>query len=772
MSESTNQTPGKNGDDQPTVGGHPLPAALLSGPAFPAVHQPMTVRLPSQGEFGSVDQEAASSGVGLVGYLHALRRHWALAILAGLFCGALAAGGMWLLAEPTYTATALLYIAAENNDLVFPIKSNDGGFEIYKGTQVQLLTSDGVLTAALRKIHDLDILKREDDPVRWLAKALRVDTGNTEIIRVSLTTKDKNDSATLVQAVVDAYKTGVVDVERLRRAKRLNDLDNIYTEKSAEIRKRRTELKNLTEQLGTGDPSALAVKQQMAMQDFMEAKAEQTRVEGELRTAVEEAKTKFAAYQNKGKEASSSTALQSVADLDPVYVKLQENLTGLGNQYASGISVVKPGSAQARAQRESYERSRAAIEEQLDARRNLLVERLQTTKQAERAALEVELKQLLGKVEQLKEQQKQVVKDFESKKKIATTFGTSSIDVEMMHNGIQELERVLGTIADERQHLQVEANAQARIRVIQPATPPQAPDKSYQTQNSVVAGIFGMLASVGLLLWWDVRARRINSLSDVSGGLGLTVVGTMPQMPEEMVVGKRVKSRRHRRLQACLEHSVDGIAARLFLNRSSKNARIVLVSSATRGEGKTVLSIQLARCLARTGSKTLLVDFDLRRPSLHQRLGAERGPGLTELLSGRGDLANVVQPTETPNLSILTTGAAVTDYLGALSNGVTRSLFEKARSEYEFVIVDGSPILPTADALLVSQHVDVVVLSVRRDVSQSPKVQAACEHLTAYGVEKFVAVLTGSEEDLYEADEHDHVLQANVAADLEPAEAG
>ncbi len=531
-------------------------------------------------------------------------------------------------------------------------------------------------------------------------------------------------------------------------------------------------LKNLSEQLGTGDPAALAVKQQMAMQDFVEAKSEETRVQSELRRAIEEAKIKIASYQAKGKEASSPTALQSVADLDPVYVKLQESLTGLGNQYAYGSSVVKPGSAQARAQRESYERSRAAVEEQLDARRNMLVERLQTTKQSEQAALEVEIKQLLGQIEQLKEQHKQLVKDFESKKKIANTFGTSSIDVEMMRNGIEELGRVLGTIADERQHLQVESNAQARIKVLQPATPPQAPDKSYQAQNSIVAGIFGMLASVGLLLWWDVRARRINSLSDVSGGLGLTVVGTMPQMPEEMVVGKRVKSRRHRRLQACLEHSVDGIAARLFLNRSSKNARIVLVSSATRGEGKTVLSIQLARCLARTGSKTLLVDFDLRRPSLHQRLGTERGPGLTELLSGRGDLANVVQPTETPNLSILTTGAAVTDYLGALSNGVTRSLFEKARSEYEFVIVDGSPILPTADALLVSQHVDVVVLSVRRDVSQSPKVQAACEHLTAYGVEKFVAVLTGSEEDLYEADEHDHVLQAKVAADLEPAEAG
>jgi capsular exopolysaccharide synthesis family protein len=655
--------------------------------------------------------------------------------------------------------------------LVFDTGEHQAGFETYKGTQIQLLTSDGVLNAALRKVHDLEILKREEDPVRWLARSLRVETAS-EIIRVSLTTKDKNDAAILVQAVIEAYKTGVVDVERIRRTKHLNDLDNVLTEKETEVRRKRTELKNLAEQLGSGDPAALAVKQGIAMEEFGEARSEESRLHAELKHAADELKTKKTAYFAKVKEAASPNLMQAAADADPVYAKLQDSLTGLTNQLAYQQSVVKPNGPIWKAQRDSYARSRAAVEDQMDARRNQLVEKLQTTLMADKASLEVDVKDLQSQVDLLTEQEKQATKDLETKRKLTQTFGTSSIDVEMMRSNIAQLEKIVGTIADEQQHLQVEVGSQARIRILQPATPPTAPDKSSQVQNSVVAGIFGMLSSVALLLWWDVRARRINSLSDVSGGLGLTVVGTIPQVPDEMISRKKkTNSRRSRRLQACLEHSVDGIAARLFLNRSSKNARIVLVSSATRGEGKTMLSIQLARCLARTGSKTLLVDFDLRRPSLHQRLGTARGPGLTELLSGRNDLGSVVQATETQNLSLLTTGGAVTDYLGALSNGVTRSLFEKARTAYEFVIVDGSPLLSTADALLVSQHVDIVVLSVRRDVSQAPKVQAACENLTAYGVEKFVAVLTGSEEDLYEADDQDHVLQAKVK-ELEPAQAG
>ena len=84
-----------------------------------------------------------------------------------------------------------------------------------------------------------------------------------------------------------------------------------------------------------------------------------------------------------------------------------------------------------------------------------------------------------------------------------------------------------------------------------------------------------------------------------------------------------------------------------------------------------------------------------------------------------------------------------------LANGATKSLFEKAREQFEFVIVDGSPILPVADARLASQHVDAVILSMRRDISQSHKVVAACQLLDAFGAKKLVAVLNDSSDESY-----------------------
>jgi capsular exopolysaccharide synthesis family protein len=208
-------------------------------------------------------------------------------------------------------------------------------------------------------------------------------------------------------------------------------------------------------------------------------------------------------------------------------------------------------------------------------------------------------------------------------------------------------------------------------------------------------------------------------------------------------------SRRHRQMQVCLNQSIDGIVAKLFLRHDARNARVVLVSSATRGEGKSTLSIQLAQRLAHTGAATLLVDFDLRKSSLHDVFNSPRSPGVSEFLRGESEFDGIIRPTDSKNLSLLTAGAPFANSLGTLSNGVTRSLFDQARKSFEFVVVDGSPILPVVDALLASQHVDAVVLSVRRDVSEAPRIQAACEQLAAFGVEECVAVLAGTDDDLY-----------------------
>jgi polysaccharide biosynthesis transport protein len=679
------------------------------------------------------------------------------AIAMGIVGGAALATVAWVSAPTMFTASALIRISAENPNLLFKIDDTHSSFDIYKGTQIQLLTSELVLNSALGKVPKVETLKREEDPLRWLARSLQMDVpGNAEILRVSLSATDKNDAAAIVQAVVDSYMTEVVDKERLDRTHRLSELEHVYTEKETEMRSRRTELKKLTEQIGSGDAGTLSIKQQLATQQYGEKSSEFNRLRGELQRARASLAAKLSLIKTRPERPAELIDPDSAADLDPTCIRLQEELRNLEDQFRETKSVVKENSGMAKTLTVKYARMHQSLEDQLATRRQLLG-RQKAIKTGEGGSLEAEAKELQAQVALLTEQYEQADKDLTTQRKQTELLGNSSIDVEMMRGEIQGLERVSTVIRDERQKLQVEQDTRPRIKLQQGATPPVAPDRSSRVQNTITAGIFGFLAPIGLLLWWDVRGRRINSIGDIATGLGLTVIGTVPHISDRQSAGSGAGKRRYRQMQICLDHSIDGIAAKLFLRHDARGARVVLVSSATRGEGKSTLSIQLAKRLALTGASTLLVDFDLRKPSLHNVFDAPRGPGLTEFLRGGSELAPLVRRTDLKNLSLLTAGSPFTDSLGTLSNGVTRSLFDKARGDYDFVIVDGSPILPVVDALLTSQHVDTVVLAVRRDISQAHRIKLACEQLSDFGVEEFVAVLTGTNEDFhayYGDDEH------------------
>ena len=415
---------------------------------------------------------------------------------------------------------------------------------------------------------------------------------------------------------------------------------------------------------------------------------------------------------------------------------------------------------------DKYVRAKARLEKKVAERRQELAEarRLRGLKKEDLAP---EIGELKDRIELLVAQEKAAAADLENKREQAKKAGTSSIDVITMQSQLAELEALLKPIAERKDKLEVELSSMPRITVFQPAKAPESPDAKSRISNVGLAGGGSFFAALFLVLWWDVRKQRINSLSDLSSGMGLRVIGAVPLLPAQVLQARRA-NKRHRRWHATLNHAVDGIVARLFLRKNSDGVRVALVTSAAQGEGKTMLAVNLAKRLARTGERTLLVDLDLRRPSLHRIFGVPRGPGVGECLEGTLDPLQVASPTDTENLSLITAGSPLDDPLGPLSNGVTTSFFEKVRAEYKFVIVNGSPILPVIDGLLASQHADTVIVSVRRDTSAAPQVLRACEKLSAFAAGKFVVVLNGSQEESY-GTYQEHVLQARVEA-VESAE--
>ena len=222
-------------------------------------------------------------------------------------------------------------------------------------------------------------------------------------------------------------------------------------------------------------------------------------------------------------------------------------------------------------------------------------------------------------------------------------------------------------------------------------------------------------------------------------------MGTLPFIPATIMRRLGNSSRRSQVWKMRYTEAVDGVVARLLRNSECDQIRVNLITSAISGEGKTWLATQLAMALARAQRRTLLVDFDLRQPALDGALGLPLAPGVCEALRGQGDITQMVQPTETEFLSVVTAGNWNRQVLPALANGSVGTLLEQLRENFDFVILDSSPLLPIVDTRLVCQHVDAVLLSVLRDVSEGGKLLAAQEMLDAFGVAKVEAVVTGGD---------------------------
>jgi capsular exopolysaccharide synthesis family protein len=141
-----------------------------------------------------------------------------------------------------------------------------------------------------------------------------------------------------------------------------------------------------------------------------------------------------------------------------------------------------------------------------------------------------------------------------------------------------------------------------------------------------------------------------------------------------------------------------------------------MVASCERGNGATTTAIGLAATLARRpAARVVLVDADLRAPSLHRLLGVRHGLGLRELLGNGSSSADYVQPTGHPNLFVMTSGLTARSPLEILSPAALGRLVTDLKSRFDFVVFDASPFLEFPDAYALAPHVDAVFLVVEAD---------------------------------------------------------
>jgi protein-tyrosine kinase len=177
------------------------------------------------------------------------------------------------------------------------------------------------------------------------------------------------------------------------------------------------------------------------------------------------------------------------------------------------------------------------------------------------------------------------------------------------------------------------------------------------------------------------------------------------------------------------------LRSRLYQLRGTQSLKTLLVTSAIPGEGKTFVTSNLAQAIVRQPDRrVLIIDADLRCSRLHLPLGAPTSPGLTDYLRGEADQMAVIQHGQEGNLCFIAGGSEVTDPSELLSNGRLRKLLDRVMPVFDWVIVDSPPCVPVADASILADMVDGVLLVVRAGSTPSTIAEKARQELQGSNV--------------------------------------
>ena len=153
----------------------------------------------------------------------------------------------------------------------------------------------------------------------------------------------------------------------------------------------------------------------------------------------------------------------------------------------------------------------------------------------------------------------------------------------------------------------------------------------------------------------------------------------------------------------------------LLFARKDEGGQVVLVTSTAPQEGKTTTIVNIAKLLASSGEKTIVIDCDLRRAQLHTWLGLDREPGFTDHFVSHVDLDALIRNTMTPNLFALTAGVLPPNPPALLARRDLDKLLERLQRHFEWVLIDSPPLASVTDALLLARHADIVLYVVHHN---------------------------------------------------------
>lgn len=311
------------------------------------------------------------------------------------------------------------------------------------------------------------------------------------------------------------------------------------------------------------------------------------------------------------------------------------------------------------------------------------------------------------------------------------------VQFDQINRQVATLQSQLDNLMNRYNQISSAANLRSnKLSLLDGAVIPKTPSSPKLFKNMLVALVLGIALAGLIAMLRETLDDKLRSIEDVERRLGFPALGQVPFTLDDVddKIGERFTP---------IAEAYSSIRASLDYRLGSVRNSVIQITSTTASEGKSTSAAALARVYASVGRKVLLVDMDLRRPSLGEKFHLRRSEvGLLDVLYSRNTIADAVEKTDQDRLDLLLLESIPSHPIEVLSSGLIHEFLQIAKSRYDIIIVDSSPVLGIADAPLLSRFVDAVVVVVEANRSTSREVRMAMRRMNDVSANIVGVILT------------------------------